>query len=404
MQTCRRVRRSSVPQIALEMLLEAELERHDALAVTVGSMDGLLVAGAGAELRVAPSLRLRALALGLAPFGRTPDGREAHGGAGGELGLRLTPFSAWPVRPFASWSAGLLFFPRRPFLPGGDVYEFILSFGLGVDVALGDRVTLGAQVQYAHLSNGQGLGPQNPAFDGVSAVVCVGTSVGTPRPAPDVWQGTAPSPGARPPFAPGVLADAAIGRVGDAVLASGRARALWRLSPAALAGVDVWSGALAGDAFVDVGLVGAAHWAYASVGGRAGYRAYAGLHTVSFAAQVEGHLSPEVTLLAMGSYERTLDLGHVGRAAVGVRVFPLRSLTIDLGVGFDRIGEAPFGDASDPYFGVEWQLPVGAPDWQVSLFLERQVSTVDLLGVRVAWGLGPSLRDVARRSGWRPVR
>ena len=47
MQTCRRVRRSSVPQIALEMLLEAELDRHDALAVTVGSMDGLLVAGAG---------------------------------------------------------------------------------------------------------------------------------------------------------------------------------------------------------------------------------------------------------------------------------------------------------------------------------------------------------------------
>lgn len=362
------------------------------------------LAGAGAELNLAPSLRVRALALGVVPFGTTPDGREAHGGAGGELGLRLTPFSTWRVRPFASWSAGLLFFPRTPFLPRGDIYEFILSFGLGVDVALSERVTLGAQLQYTHLSNGQGLGPHNPAFDGVTGVISVATSVGAPRPTPDVWQSTAPTTGDRARFVPGVLADAAVGRIGDAVLATGRVRAFWQLSPIALAGVDVAGGALAGEGFVDVGVLGAAHWTYASVGGRAGYRSYAGLDTLSLEAQVEGHLSPEVTLLAMGSYEHTAHLGHVARAAVGVRVFPLRSLTLDLGVGFDRIGDAPLGDASDPYFGVEWQLPVGAPDWQLSLFLERQVSTVDLLGVRVAWGMGPALRDVARRSGWRQVR
>lgn len=365
---------------------------------------GLAVTGVGAELRVAPSLRLRALALGLVPFGAPPDGRAAYGGGGGEFGLRLTPFSSSVVRPFASWSVGLLFFPQRPFLPRGDIYEFILSFGLGAEVSLGERVTLGAQLQYAHLSNGQGLGPHNPAFDGPGGAVTLSAAVGTPRPVPDIWQGVAPSPGDRPPWVPGVIADAAVGRIGDATLGLGRARAFWRFSARALGAVDVASGGLAGDGFIDVGLVAAAHWELFSVGGRAGYRRYAGLDTLAVEAQVEGHVSPEVTLLAMGSFERTFDFGHVARAAVGVRVFPLRSLTIDLGVGFDRLGDAPFDDASDPYIGVEWQLPVGAPDWQVSLFLERQVSTLDLVGIRVAWGMGPNLRDVARRSGWRPVR
>jgi len=47
MQACRRVRRSSVPTLALELLLEAELERHRGLAVALGTLDGQPLAGVG---------------------------------------------------------------------------------------------------------------------------------------------------------------------------------------------------------------------------------------------------------------------------------------------------------------------------------------------------------------------
>jgi hypothetical protein len=53
---------------------------------------------------------------------------------------------------------------------------------------------------------------------------------------------------------------------------------------------------------------------------------------------------------------------------------------------------------------VEWQLPLPSPSWQLSVFAERQLSTNALVGLRVAWNMGATLRDVARRTGWMPVR
>ncbi|MBK6516235.1 MAG: hypothetical protein IPM79_02675 [Polyangiaceae bacterium] len=47
MSTCRRVRRSSVTELALEFLLEAELERHEGVAVALGTLDGQPIAGVG---------------------------------------------------------------------------------------------------------------------------------------------------------------------------------------------------------------------------------------------------------------------------------------------------------------------------------------------------------------------
>lgn len=43
----RRVRRSSVTSLALEFLLEAELERSAAVAVALGTFDGMALAGVG---------------------------------------------------------------------------------------------------------------------------------------------------------------------------------------------------------------------------------------------------------------------------------------------------------------------------------------------------------------------
>jgi len=47
MQLSRRVRRSSVPSLALEFLLEAELERHGGMAIALGTLEGVPIAGVG---------------------------------------------------------------------------------------------------------------------------------------------------------------------------------------------------------------------------------------------------------------------------------------------------------------------------------------------------------------------
>ncbi len=47
MLTCRRSRRSSVTSLALEFLLDAEVERSGARAVSVSTLDGMLLAGVG---------------------------------------------------------------------------------------------------------------------------------------------------------------------------------------------------------------------------------------------------------------------------------------------------------------------------------------------------------------------
>jgi hypothetical protein len=35
---------------------------------------------------------------------------------------------------------------------------------------------------------------------------------------------------------------------------------------------------------------------------------------------------------------------------------------------------------------------------------EKQLSTIELAGVRFAWNVGETLRDVARRTGWTRLR
>jgi hypothetical protein len=47
MLECRRSRRSSVPSLALEFLLEAEIERTGAVAVAIGTLDGMPLFGTG---------------------------------------------------------------------------------------------------------------------------------------------------------------------------------------------------------------------------------------------------------------------------------------------------------------------------------------------------------------------
>jgi hypothetical protein len=139
--------------------------KGDVSGVSLGAL------GAGVEWRLVAPLRLRTIALVLGGTGSTDTGQSAGGGAGGELAARIVPFPNWPVQPYLRLSAGFLLFLRGPFLPGGDFYEFILGYGAGLAIPIGARVSVMGDLQVVHLSNGQGLGPFNPAFDGYAGLI-----------------------------------------------------------------------------------------------------------------------------------------------------------------------------------------------------------------------------------------
>ena len=71
-------------------------------------------------------------------------------------------------------------------------------------------------------------------------------------------------------------------------------------------------------------------------------------------------------------------------------------LTHTFAVGADlRVG---------PYLAFDWQEPFGARAWQLSPFAEKQLSTIELAGIRFAWNMGGTIRDVAHSSGWMRLR
>ncbi|MEZ4408606.1 MAG: hypothetical protein R3A52_19335 [Polyangiales bacterium] len=380
----------------------------DARFVTgVSDVSGLHLphGGLGVEWALASTLSLRAQALALGAVGASSRGEAAPFGAGGELALRLHPFPRWAVRPYGFWSIGLLLFPRAPFLPGGDIYEGIISFGLGAEVSLSDRWTLALDARYAHLSNGQGLGPHNPAFDGYGASLSARYALAPRHDIPGPWEGVPPPTEGRTISTPGGTLDLGVGKTGDALLLTARLRVAQRIVPRLVAVLDLESGALASEPLNEVGLGLVGHLGVASFAAHVGHRWYVGLTIPTAVVQAEWHATDEVSLVAMGQWEGASLGDDTWRAAVGVRAFPFQSLAVDLGVAFDRIGQPGFGgDTSDPYISVEWQLPIPLPAWQFSLFLDRQANTVDTGGVRVSYAMGRTLRDIARATGWRRLR
>jgi len=363
---------------------------------------GLL--GVGAGWWTTPTLRLGAEALLLGATGSTADDRSASRGAGGELDARIVPFPRWAVRPYLRMSAGMLLFLRRPFLPGGDVYDFVLEAGGGLEVPIGDRLSLFGDLHLAHLSNGQGLGAFNPAFGGEGGLVGADYAL-APREA-DALASTPHPPvdEARPGWQPGATFDAEIGNVNGDLELGLRDRVAQRLSRRALAVLDAESGELAGAHFLEVGVDLAGHWTAASAGVHGGYRRYAGVSTYVEQVQLEANLTEEASLVAMGNWEIPDGFADTYRGAAILRVFPIDTVLVELGGGYQRVGSAPLNSGGTVYFAAEWQLPFHARTWQLSLFAVRQIDDLQLGGVRISWDMGATLRDLARQTGWRRVR
>ena len=69
---------------------------------------------------------------------------------------------------FVEGAGGFIKF-GEPFPPNGTVINGLLRYGAGARVALSRRVAAEAGYRHAHISNGMGLVPLNPSFDGNGA-------------------------------------------------------------------------------------------------------------------------------------------------------------------------------------------------------------------------------------------
>jgi hypothetical protein len=363
--------------------------------------------GAGIEWRAAPTLRLRTVALLLGGTGSTDSGRSTNGGAGGELAARLVPFPAWPLRPYARMSAGFLLFLRGPFLPSGDFYDFIVELGGGLELPLGTRFSLMGDLHVSHLSNGQGLGPFNPAFDGYGGTLAINYALASevaPETVPCTEpEGSTASPDPRLGWIPGVMAEAGAGATTQFVF-GGRVRVAERLAPRTLAMLDAESQSIGGVPYQDVGLGLVGHWSRVTAGVQGTYEHLPGIDAVAEQVQGEAQITREASLVATGIWQQQSVFADVLTAGLGLRMFPIATLRIDVGVRLARILAAGEDTRRSPYWGFEWQLPLGARAWQLSIFVERQLSTIGLAGLRIAWNMGGTLRDVARRTGWVRLR
>ncbi len=374
-------------------------------AIGPGSVKGidLGLVGAGLEWRATPTLRLQVSALLLGATGSNDLGETANGGAGGELAARLVPFPRGPVRPYLRASGGLLLFLRDPFLPGGDVYDFILQLGAGLEVPLGERLSLFGELHAVHLSNGQGLGPSNPAFTGEGGLIGVACALAPPGPT------AAPAPvaavdEARPDWRPGATFDAGAGQAAGGTEWALRDRVAQKLTRHTLALMDVESGMVDAAHFVEAGLDLAGHWTWVSAGVHSGYRHAAGTGTFVESAQVEAVISHEASLVLLGQAEVPRAAAEAFLVAAALRLLPIETFLIELGGGVRHVsGPAP-GDAFAPYLALDWQLPFGVRTWQASLFIERQLDALQIAGVRVAWDMGSTLYELVRRRGWRRIR
>jgi hypothetical protein len=69
---------------------------------------------------------------------------------------------------FVEGAAGFIKF-NEPFPPNGTVINGLLRYGAGVRAGISRRISADVGYRHAHISNGMGLVPLNPSFDGYGA-------------------------------------------------------------------------------------------------------------------------------------------------------------------------------------------------------------------------------------------
>jgi hypothetical protein len=90
---------------------------------------------------------------------------DAYGVAFGG-GLRWYGFGLYGLRPFGEGLVNIAYTPSHPFPAGGSAVNGYLRAGGGLRFDLSQRYAVEAGFHLAHVSNGGGLVPGNPAYNG----------------------------------------------------------------------------------------------------------------------------------------------------------------------------------------------------------------------------------------------
>lgn len=77
-----------------------------------------------------------------------------------------------PITPFVEGAFGAVY-TSEDFPPDGTKWNYTQRYGVGLDVRVSEQIELALGYRHMHLSNGKGLGPQNPSYDGDGLVLAV---------------------------------------------------------------------------------------------------------------------------------------------------------------------------------------------------------------------------------------
>ena len=99
---------------------------------------------------------------------RLPD--SSAYGIGPNMELQWTAFRIEKLSMHIEGSAGLIFYDRR-FPTGGDYYNGMYQIGPGIGYSIGDYGQLSVGCRWMHVSNGQGITPKNPSYEGLGIIL-----------------------------------------------------------------------------------------------------------------------------------------------------------------------------------------------------------------------------------------
>jgi hypothetical protein len=80
--------------------------------------------------------------------------------------LRLEPLRIGGFSAGVELLGGIVVYTKG-FPPGGDIYNFTFRMGVLLGYRISKSLKLEAGVRWMHVSNGQGLGPFNPSYEGL---------------------------------------------------------------------------------------------------------------------------------------------------------------------------------------------------------------------------------------------
>ena len=257
----------------------------------------------GIEWRATPTLRLQASALLLGATGSTDSGRDRPA---------VAPAASWRRAWFRSRAGPFVLTcgPRAGCCCSCAVRSFpaatstisSCSWAPGSRCRSASGWRCSAICTLVHLSNGQGLGPCNPAFTGEGGLIGAAYALAPPGPAAEP-EPVATVDEARPDWRPGATFDAGAGQAAAGTELAVRDRVAQRLTRHTLALMDIESGTIDSAHFVEAGLDLAGHWTFVSAGVHSGYRHVAGTGTFVESAQVEAVISHEASLVLLGQAE-----------------------------------------------------------------------------------------------------